>query len=247
MLRIGQQDDIDVVTNNNILISISNMGRYATKRYVRRELAKDKWSGESYAMINFAGDTVGNSVYNVEGAVLAQIISTGIYTNGDAIQVEGDQHYTMRYRINWIKVRVRVALGENETTSGISQTVRLIVYRSDATYSEVLDAGTSSFPAVEDVDAIPYYYLLYGERSGLYNDQWKYVNSHAADTDTTVGGQQFFTMKKKPMHTNITTIHSNEISDTEKGCVLFQVIGDDPDGTNAQIYGYLEVGWQYAI
>lgn len=210
-----------------------------------------KWSKEQYAYLDFDNDTISGApgdIFFLEGALFDAISNGQIFKMGSVNRDEdGTIQYELDYRIDYIRIHLRAALGESESTSAVSQTFRLIMYRTDDTYDEaVADLGAQA--QVVDVDGPPHYNRLTGSSNGLYYDTWRFLHSWATDSDTTAGGQCFVIHKYKPLYTNVViTDEGGSTLDTHKGIVLMQIVGDDPDGTNATIFGYVEFGWRYKL
>jgi len=153
----------------------------------------------------------------------------------------------MKIRINYIKWQLRFALGETESTDAVSQNVRLLIYRSDDQYEDLI--ANSITPPTDDHDGNVDYSKLYGQQRGLYLDDVFYLMSQAADSDTTVGGQYISKGFKRMKYDDTYQINSAQTSSTdfvsEKGQLCMTVMSDDPTGTNGKIYGYFELGFQY--
>lgn len=221
--------------------------RLATKQYVHRAIQADQWSPVMRVTRDFQADVVNGgagTVYNLTHPITQMILAHELYTR----YTQGTDGYSINesdFTIDYIRVHIRCALGESETTSAVSQTVRFVLYRQARTFIDF--PGTTGPPIVKDVDAMPEYGKLYGEINGLYWDKTHYIHSWAADHDTTAGGQVMFKKVVKPKYTDTMIYDHNFNVDTAKSILLLQIVGDDPDGSNAQLYGWFEVGFRYKI
>lgn len=217
------------------------MPRYATKSYVRHEMKKAEESPVYRVAFDFDGDTVNGlngDVYQLYDPIVSHISSHDLWTDID-VDPDDQQIYRCRFRICYIRVHLRTATGESETSSAVSQTVRVVIYRTNSTYNTTPDY------AVGDVDAMPRYNKLYGDINGLWYDKTKYIHSWAADGDTTAGGQVFFKAVLKPLHSEVFTWDGPSTTvASEKGQIALQIVGDDPTGTNSQTYGFIEIGFK---
>lgn len=225
--------------------------KLATKRYVNQRIEEEQWSRQYICTGNFDEAVSDYSVYNLTEFILLQMTGEGILNDAPVDSLtDGEKVHAMEYKVDYIKLHFRAALGESETVSAISQTIRIILYRYNEQYRTCEDVGIVQI--TEDLDGALAYDSMYGNKFGLYWDKSKYVHSWSVDTDTTAGGQVFFNKFVKPKITDTVscktpanTVPSLALTDTEKGCILMAVFADDPDGTNAQLYGYCEIGWRY--
>lgn len=221
------------------------MGRYATKRYVQNVVKKSEWSPVYRVSFDFDDAVLGapGSIYNFDIQIRNQIDQLDLGATRIINGTDGYLQYEYDYKIEYIRVHLRVALGENETTSANSQTIRVLIYR----YHDNLSDYNGTDVVASDVDAMPQYGQLFGEINGLWMDKSVYIRSLAADSDTTSAGQAFMKKVIRPKHSNTLTnqiIDDSDNWDTQKGLVLVQIVGDDPDGVNARAYGWIECGYR---
>lgn len=227
-------------------------GGYATKKYVRKEIQKEKWSGQYISIIDLDNVVVNGGTgdyYNLIEDVYVDMIRNGIFKDAPVYTGSDDEKIgNVHLKLDYVKLHTRVSLGENETVSGISQTIRYILYRDGQTYQEVKDNGVELI--TDDVDGSIRYDWMFGNKFGLYWDKTKYVTSHLATGTAMAGGQVFFNKFKKLDYSDKTWLVDPDTQtdvgkiDNEKGVLLLCVVGDDPDGTNADIFGYVEIGWR---
>lgn len=222
----------------------------ASKRYVNKRIEEEKWSRQYIVNVDFDNATVVNSVtyYNLSEDIFLQMIAEGIFADAPVdTGTDGARFATVEYKIDYIRWRLRAALGEDETLSAISQTVRLMLFRSAQDNHEIANDGFNVY--TDDVDGSFRYDLLYGNKFGYYSDKMQYIHSWAADSDTTAGGQVIFKGFKKLKFSDTAqatpTVAADGDVNNEKGCLVFAHVGDDPTGTNAALYGFIEIGWRY--
>lgn len=224
--------------------------KYASKNYVNKRIEDEKWSRQYIISRDFDAEVVNStpSYYNLSHSVATSMIDENIFANAPTdTTTDGIRFCSVIYKIDYIRIRLRTATGENETTSAVSQTVRMLLYRSSQDYDDVIANGFNTI--VDDVDGSVRYEDLYGNKFGLYWDKWKYVHSWATDTDTTAGGQVFFSKLAIPKFSD-EFVADPDVSNpdnifNEKGTLVLMIIGDDPSGTNAETYGFVEIGWRY--
>jgi len=155
----------------------------ATKGYVNQKINETEWSNVYRTNIDLQavvvnggnGDTFDlyNPIYNV---ISQQGLWSRIVYGTDGLETK-----ECDFAISYIRLHIRVATGENETSSAVSQTVRMALFR----YGKEWDNAAPSAPSIlTDVDAMPLYSNLYGEINGLWYDKTQYVHSWATDADT---------------------------------------------------------------
>lgn len=219
------------------------MGRYATKKYVNYKLAESEWSGINRCTWDFQNEVIngGNGdAWDIYEPIHVVIAQQNLWSRQE-YGTDGIEIAVADFKIEYMRLRIRCALGENETTSAVSQTVRVLIFRHDENWT----SGMSPPSSVVDVDSMPLYPELFGDINGLYYDKTKYIHSWATDTDTTAGGQVFYNKLMKPKHSDvITQVSGGGAVTSEKGAIWLQILGDDPDGINASYYGYLEIGFR---
>lgn len=222
-----------------------------TIKYLDKKIAKSMWSKQQYSVRDFDIIQIGtDEKYNLSSDIVSALLEDdmSIFKNGTYEKsTNGDIAYTLDIKIDYIKWQLRYALGENETTSAVSQNVREIFFRCDDQYDEVaLPSNIKSL--CDDHDGNIHYTNVYGSKMGVYSDKMMYLKTQSADSDTSVGGQQ---ISKGYKVLNITDTYSalagSEYTavQSEKGQICLEVLADDPSGENCNMYGYVEIGWRY--
>lgn len=214
------------------------------KGYVNQKFAEAEWSSIQRVVRDFQNIAVdgGDGSYYSLTEVIANLINEQSLWTYNTNGTDGSVIKSSEYKIEYIRIHLRCALGESESVSAVSQTVRVLVLRLQDRYG----SGETLEPVLADVDGMVHYDELFGNINGVYYDKTKYVHSWATDSDTTAGGQVFFHKLLRPMHSDSIFIDTNtEDVESEKGEVFVVIVGDDPDGTNAAMYGFFEVGFRY--
>lgn len=225
--------------------------RIATKRYVNQRIEEEQWSRQYICTGNFDEVVTDYSFYVLTDYIFLQMVQENILADAPVdTTTDGEKIHGMEYKIDYVKLHFRAALGESEATSAVSQTIRMLLYRGSQSFRDATDVGVDVI--TEDVDGAVIYDLMYGNKFGLYWDKTKYVHSWAVDTDTTAGGQVFFNKFVTPKFSDTVTCRTPSgtapslgLCENEKGILMLNVLADDPDGINAQLYGYVEIGWRY--
>lgn len=226
----------------------------ATKAYVDKKLKTASYSKQVITTVDLDRTTTVTTGIMLTSNIVGHILQNNcaIFQNGTiSVNTDGTTSWKLHIKIDYVKWQIRYALGENETTSAVSQNVREIFFRDDNQYEEINSAGAPA-PVVDDLDGNVKYDLLYGNKQGLYSDRFHYLRSNAADSDTTVGGQK---MSKGFCKLNYVDTYNaikpgqslplNSDVTSEKGQLCLGVYCDDPTGENAQAYGFVEIGWRY--
>jgi len=223
----------------------------ATKKWVNKQVNKAKWSKQMVSVTDFDEPVGSVNKYTLTRSIVEQLLASdnALFNQGtQEIDSEGNVIASLKIKIDAIKWQLRYALGENETTDAVSQNIREIFCRVDDQFQVAVDPG--NLPnVVEDQDGSVRYHELYGNVMGLYSDRFMYLESQAADSDTTAGGQK---MSKGYQRLRYVDTLSHSIDSfvesgvsSEKGQLALEVFADDPSGVNAKIYGFVEIHWRF--
>lgn len=223
----------------------------ASKGYVNKKVKSAKWSKQMVAVTDFDTATAPGSLYPLTKIIVNAALANekSIFCQGSQeLSNDGDITWNLRIKIDAIKWQLRYALGETEATDANTQTIREIFFRTDQQY-QVVDNPSNIFRPEDDLDGAIKYTDLYGGVKGLYSDRMYYLMSLASDSDTTSGGQAISkgfqrlnyvdTLECPNAATDSTGVRS------EKGQLALCIDCDNPTGTNANAYGYVEVHWRF--
>jgi len=223
----------------------------AVKSYVNKAVKKDRYSKQQVTTIDFDNIGLGGQlIFNLMIKPVGEMIENDLFDNGiTEVDTDDVNQQTLDIKLDYVKWQLRYSLGESETASAVSQTVREIFFRTAKTFDEV--ANPANIPSVaDDLDGNVKYHTLYGRMTGLINDKMMYLHSQSADSDTTAAGQVIskgyrklkivdtLTFKEGGDYTNV---------DGERGVLCLEMLADDPSGTNGAAFGYVEIGWRYKV
>lgn len=229
-----------------------NQNWIASKKFVRKEINEAKWSRQYITTIDLDDATINAGIthVNITEEIINHMIGALLFNNGASqINTDGSIETEVNWKLDYIKFRVRVATGESEIASAVSQTVRVSLFRSTQDEQSWIDDGPLAI--YDDEDGNIKYDRLYGNKFGIYSDQLKYIHSWAADSDTTAGGQvifkKFCTPKASDSFAALKAEDDPTVVRNDKGILIFAFCGDDPSGENSKMYGWLETGWRYEL
>lgn len=218
---------------------------------IQQEVKKAEWSKRQVTVIDFDETTGGQSKYALTVDLVDQLLANDgrIFSRGSQYEDDnGSIRTDLHIRIDAIKWQFRFALGENETTSAVSQTIRFLIWRTDQEFQDITNPANIR-DIVSDQDGSVRYTFCYGNSLGVYADHIMYLKSQAADTDTTVGGQRIMKGYKNIKYTDtyghLGGTYTIGNVQSEKGQLVLSVVADDPDGVNAQMFGFMEIIWRY--
>lgn len=220
------------------------------KKFVKKEVNKSRWSDAQYASADLDFTVNPDNVINIYETMMASIFANDgeIIKNGQSTRDpdSGDLNYQLDIKIIGITLYLRYTNGESESLSAVSQHIREFLFRSRFTYQEILPGWASP---ITDIDACPNRLYMSNNTSALIHDKSLYVTNHAADGDTTVGGNAYTHKYFALGYTDRLTAPKADLGqvDTDKGVVLMNFKSENPDGTNTQCYGYYEVVWKYQV
>jgi len=223
-----------------------------TKKYVDKKIAKSEWSKQIYTTIDFDVTGLGTDNKYLLTALLCQQLINNNYAlmsgGSVAYNTDGTVDYSVDIKIDYVKWQLRYALGENEETSAVSQTVREIFFRTDQQIDEVISSVANITSLCDDLDGNIKYAHAYGNKKGIFSDKMFYLASQAADSDTTVGGQYISKGFKTLKYSDSYSIKEGQAvanMTSEKGQLSLELFADNPSGENCNVYGYVEIGWRY--